>query len=151
MRPVAIFVVVIACLAITIATFILIIRHSGEDLDKQSQAYVDEIVPKIAKGWNADELLKQASPELLKAAPENRIRVLFDTFSKKLGPLKNYEGSKGQANIFFTFLNGRTVTATYVSNTTFEKGAATIETRIIFRNKNWQVLRFFVNSDALLK
>jgi hypothetical protein len=57
-------------------------------MDKQSQAYIDEIVPKIVKNWNADELIKRESPELLKVAPENKIRFLFETCSKKAWPVK---------------------------------------------------------------
>lgn len=142
--------IVVACVVVTVGSLIFVFSRVGRKLDKQSQMYVDEVLPKIVSDWQANQLIKRASPELLKATPDNKIRSLFSAFSKRLGNLKNYKGSRGEANIFFRFPEGRTVTATYVCDANFERGPASIQIRIILRNKTWQILELHVRSEALL-
>ncbi|OGT98671.1 MAG: hypothetical protein A2298_05280 [Gammaproteobacteria bacterium RIFOXYB2_FULL_38_6] len=97
-----------------------------------------------------DELINRSSPELLKVAPKEKMEELFNAFSKKLGSLKEYKGSKGQSNTSVTTQNGKVITGVYVAEAIFEKAPATIQFRIIKHDNQWQILEFRVNSEALI-
>lgn len=127
-----------------------VIYYFGSGLDKESKAHVDQLIPGIVTSWNSQDLIRHASPELLQVAPVERIDGLFRLFSARLGPLKEYKGSKGEAFIGVT-LRGITVTANYVAGASFEKAPATIQIRMIQRGSRWQVLEFRVHSDALIQ
>ena len=127
-----------------------ILNHFGTGLDEESKSYVDSNLPQIITNWNVDELINRASPELMKVAPKEKIKELFNAFSERLGPLKEYRGSNGQANMSVTTQEGKVITAAYVAEAIFEKAPATIQFRIIKHENNWQVLEFRVNSDALI-
>jgi hypothetical protein len=126
-------------------------QYLGSGLDRDTKAYVDEVVPIIAASWNSKELVNRASPELLRVASKERIETLFDVFSKRLGPLKEYRGSRGEAKILLTLQQGKVITGAYVADAVFEKGPATIQIRTIWRDDRWQILSFHVNSDAFLR
>lgn len=80
------------------------VAYNGSKLDASSKKYVDDNIPVIVGAWNKDELLKRASPELMKAAPEGDIASLFSQLNTKLGSLVEYKGAKGEA-ICHTSLN----------------------------------------------
>ncbi len=126
------------------------LAYVGRSLDTESRADLDALVPSIIRSWNAQELVRHASPELLHAAPPEKIQQLFSIFSSKLGPVKAYGGSRGDSRIDFT-RRGILITAAYVAQAVFEKAPANIQIRMVRRNGVWQVLEFRVDSDALLR
>jgi len=128
----------------------LVLNFFGRRLDKESKAYVDEVIPIIATSWNSKDLLDRASPELIQVAPTEKIESLFHAFSEKLGPLREYKGSRGDAKLGFTPQMGKITTADYVAEAIFEKAPAKINVRTILHNGTWQILQFYVNSEALL-
>ena len=141
---------IFAVLIFVIVVAFFILNHFGTGLDEESKSYVDSNLPKIITNWNVDQLLNRASPELMKVAPKEKIEKLFNAFSERLGPLKEYKGSNGQANMTLITQKGKVITATYIAEAIFEKAPATIQFRIIKRGNNWQILEFRVNSDALI-
>ena len=126
-----------------------ILNHFGSKLDSQSKAYVDEVVPKIISNWDVQTLISESSSELLKVAPRDKIESMFKAFSDKLGRLKDYKNSKGQAGINVT-PQGKFTTGAYVAEASFEKGDATVWVRTILTDEKWQIIEFRVNSEALM-
>jgi len=126
-----------------------ILNHFGSQLDTQSRAYVDEIVPKIVSNWNVRALVSEASPELLQVAPKEKLELMFKTLAEKLGSLKEYKGSKGQAGIHVT-PQGKFTTGDYIVEASFEKADATILVRTLLKDDAWKVVEFRVHSDALM-
>ncbi len=137
-------VLVIGAVAFTI--FVVV----GKDLDSQSKAYADAVIPAVIANWDIKELDKRASPELLAAVKRSELEGLFVVF-QKLGKLKEYKGSKGQANISLTTQSGKVITANYVGNAEFENGPASVQLVLIRHADQWQILGFRVNSKVLLQ
>ena len=145
--------VVFIALLIVGGVFIGFTAYRGFGLDKSSRAYVDENVPPIVSRWSKDELLRRASPQLLTAlqAKPEEIEQVF-TWLSSLGPLKHYNGSKGEAKMLYDSKQGSVTTADYLAAATFEQGDASISVRLIQApSGQWQFLSFHVNSPALLK
>ncbi len=142
----AIVFIVVIVLAVA---FFLLSRGAG-GMEREAQAYIDTNIPRIVAHWDPAELVKRASPELMKVAPREKIEELFALFSQRLGPLREYKGSKGEANVSFTFKTGKVVTAAFSSQAVFEKAKALILCRIVKHGDQWQITSFRVNSDALV-
>lgn len=142
--------VIFVFLIIAGAIGFFVLGTAGSKLDKKSQAYIDEIVPLIVTSWDSRELIKRASPELLKVAPPEKMQPFFNTFAERLGPMIAYKGSKGESGIFYMAPYGKVITGTYVSEAIFEKAPATIHIKMILRNNQWQITEFRVNSDDLI-
>jgi D-Tyr-tRNAtyr deacylase len=106
-------------------------------------------VPNVISGWNKEELLKQASPELLGVTKDEDLDKLFTMF-RKLGKLKKYKGSEGQSLISVTTEQGKKVTANYTAMAEFERGEASIKVNLIKHGDEWQILMFNVSSDIFL-
>ncbi|MCM2283485.1 MAG: hypothetical protein NDI81_01830 [Desulfobacula sp.] len=141
---------IFAVLIVVAVVGFFILNHFGTGLDEESKSYVDANLPQIVKNWDVQELIKRASPELIAIVPKEKIEKLFNVFSERLGPLKEYKGSNGQSNMSVTTQEGKVITGAYVAEANFEKAPASIQFRIIKHGDNWQVLEFRVNSDALM-
>lgn len=127
-----------------------ILTYLGRNLDNESRIYVDQKLQLILADWNHNEFVKQAAPELLEKAPPKELAALFSKFQERLGKLRSYKGSKGQAKISYAIGQGKLVIGEYLAEADFAKARASISLRIIKRDGKWQILSFFVNSDALL-
>jgi len=78
-----------------------IFARDGKRLDAQSKAYVDQVVPVIARSWNVNDFYPYISPELSKVAPREKIEPLFAALAQRLGPIKEYQGSTGDSNVSY--------------------------------------------------
>jgi len=137
----------IALIAILlIGGFIGYSAYQGRALDASSKEYVDKNIALIVSSWSKDELLKRASPQLLKVVAEkpDQIDHLFRGFAK-LGAMRSYDGSKGDSNVSYTNKDGKVITASYIADATFENGNAHITVRLIQTSGSWQFLLFNVN------
>lgn len=134
----------------TVGFGILKLWNYGSHLDAGSKSYVDDAIPKIVSSWKLKELLDRAGPELVAAAPSEKVEKLFQVFSARLGPLRSYEGSRGQARVFVSPRTGKVTTASYVAEAIFEKAKGSIQVELILRNGKWEILGFHVNSEALI-
>jgi hypothetical protein len=124
--------------------------YTGSALDRSSKAYVDEAIPAITKGWSPDELLKRESPAFLKATSDAQLMKLFEG-SRRLGVLKSYEGSKGEAKINYMPNSGKMISADYTAQATFANGKAQIKVLLIQVNGQWKIQGFSVTSPLFLK
>ncbi|MGH7376960.1 MAG: hypothetical protein ACREKK_06035, partial [Candidatus Methylomirabilales bacterium] len=122
----------------------------GSQLDTGSKSYVDEVVPRIVSSWNSQELMQRASPQLISAAPPEKVKKVFQAFSDRFGSLKSYDGSRGEARVFVSPQTGKVTTASYVVDATFERAKASIHVNLIVRDGRWEIVGFHVNSEALI-
>ena len=136
-------------IALLVVLFVFVVS-TGTDLDKSSKAYVDQAVPLIVSSWNPQKLISRVHPEFLNQIPKDDITALFNMCSEKLGKLKEYKGSEGQANIDFS-PRGKTLTAKYRAQASFEKGDAQITINIMQNNGKWQIVGFFVQPKPFAK
>jgi hypothetical protein len=71
------------------------------------------------------------------------IKVLFSSLAARLGALKKYNGSTGEAGIDIN-IGHKFTTAEYTANTDFVGGSAEIVIRGIKENNAWKILEFHV-------
>jgi hypothetical protein len=119
----------------------------GPSLDKESKTWVDTTIPKIVSLWDANEAEANMSPKLLQTTSPSTIQSLFSRFSTILGPIKKYNGSTGQSGIHlhnFQFY----ITGDYVSDVSFEKGDAEIDTQTLKVGNSWKLIYFYVNISS---
>lgn len=113
-------------------------------LDKESEEYIDEVVPIIVASWNSKELINRTSPEFLQVIPAKKVELLFDAFSKQLGPLEEYKGATGKIKIKISPRGKPIIIADYLAEVVFEKAPAKIQIQMIRRNGKWQISGFLV-------
>lgn len=135
-------------LIIAVAGFVGYAAYVGTQLDASSKAYVDASVPAIISTWSKDELIKRASPQLLKSASDEQIEDLFTKLSEELGPFQSYDGSKGDSNVSYTTQDGKVTTASYTANASFQNGKVDIEIKLIQTNGEWLLLGFHVSPHS---
>ncbi|MBF0569323.1 MAG: hypothetical protein HQL18_00905 [Candidatus Omnitrophica bacterium] len=126
----------------------LALKISGSQLDAQSKAYVDRIVPQIMAKWDTKAFLAQCAPELQQISPKEQVDGMFKTLPEKLGAWKRYVGSKGEASINLT-PQGKFVTAEYVAEADFEKANALFLLRLTLTGNQWKLTDFRVDSPVL--
>ena len=139
-------------IALTVTGFIGYAAYQGKSLDASSKAYVETNVPPIISTWSKEELLKRASPQLLKIINDNpgQLEQLFQKLSK-LGAMQSFGDVKGDSNVSYTTDNGKVITASYVATGKFANGEAKISMRLIQTDGQWQFLLLNVNSPLFLQ
>ncbi len=135
---IALAVVVLAAIGIGYAAW------RGSALDRESKTFVDEAVPAISARWDKQQLLDRATPELRAAASPEQIATLFATLSR-LGPLIEYRGAKGDANMAWTAGSGSVTSATYVATAHFQNGNASFRIVLLKRDGHWMIHNFHVD------
>lgn len=134
----------VAILIAVVIYFIYLFVFIGPVLDKESKAWVDEIMPKIITTWDVNELINDGSTEFLNTVPREEIENLFSTLSTALGIFEKYNGSIGEAGI--EIHNGqKTIRAKYIVEADFTKQLAEIDIRGIKENGAWKIFGFHVN------
>jgi hypothetical protein len=142
--------IVFLAIIILVAAGIGIAAVKGSALDKQSKAYVDSTVPVIVSGWDEQALLSRTSPEFKQATDKDELDKLYTMF-RRLGGLREYQGSEGQSYMSLTTQNGQRTTAVYTAKASFDAGSAVIKTTLIKHGDQWQIAGFHVDSDAFLQ
>ena len=137
-----------AALLLGLVILIAVIAYTGRGLDKESKTYADAAIVAIASQWNEQDLTDRASPQLM--ASVKNPADLERTFGilRTLGPLKKYDGSKGDANMSFFWPQGKTITAAYVARAEFDHGTAMIKISLIKLSGGWKILGFNVVPDS---
>jgi Na+-transporting methylmalonyl-CoA/oxaloacetate decarboxylase gamma subunit len=148
-RSLIFFGVIFLVFIIIIIVMIAIGATIGSRLDKESKQYVDAATVRIISDWDKQELVKHASPELMAATNDKELDKLLD-FYRKLGKLKQYKGSEGNATISVTTQHGKVISARYVATAEFEAGLAQIKIELIKHGDNWQIFGFHVDSKVFL-
>lgn len=136
-------------LTVMAAIAFVVLAIKGSALDKESKAYIDEVVPEICSDLRMWTLSKYASPELLNSALPAEQEKIFNAF-KKLGQFKEYKESRGDAKLFYTTQDGKAITAEYTAQVEFESGPAQVNVSLIKKGDQWKIRGFRINSPALI-
>jgi hypothetical protein len=111
--------------------------------------YLEEAIPAICNTWDAQELLRRGSADLLKSAPEAKVVQYFEVFSRKLGRPKRISPPTGGS--FFNFgTAGFQVLGYYEVAAEFEHGEGVVRVNLCKQAGGWRISSFFVNSDSLM-
>jgi len=124
-----------ALLAFTAA----VMASVGSALDKESKAFVDAAVPAIVSGWDVRELQKRASDEFNNSVDNAELERYF-AILRKMGTLREYRGSTGEAQITLSFLNDVAITALYAASADCDEGAVDLQLSLIKQKGQWQIL-----------
>jgi hypothetical protein len=141
----AIFAILVVIVGIALAYF----AYTGGALDKESKAYADSAIPAITANWDMAELQNRLSPEFKTTLKSGDLEKLYAQF-RRLGPLRKYNGVRGDATIGVT-PNGKMVTARYIGSAEFETGPAEVLLALIRHGDQWQILGFRINSRVFLE
>ncbi len=133
--------------SLSLIAIILLMSKSDDKLNKESKAYVDNVLPVILKNLDEKTFLKFAAPELIKAVPEEKFKEIFKIY-KKLGKFEKYIGSKGKAKKSFTLKGKKWIYANYIALAKFSNGDAKIKLTIIKEKNNWFIYYFKISSKA---
>jgi len=135
--------------AVTLIIFVVagigvgVLIYHGNALDAESKAFVDSAVPAIVASRSEEQLLDRATPELRDSAKPEELRSLFDAISQ-LGPLVEYQGAIGEANMSYVAGFGSSVSASYVAKARCKDGTATIRIALVKRAGRWMINGFHV-------
>ena len=137
-------------LIVGVGVLIGVTAYRGFALDKESARYVDDALVTITAHWNKNELLSRASPQFKKAANADQLASFFDAVSSALGPLVDYEGSKGQATIKTMVGSGTSITAVYKARAKFQKGTAEFTLTLVKIDDTWMIEGFHIGSNQVM-
>jgi hypothetical protein len=139
---------VCAAVFLLLVILISILFYNGCGLDKESKTYADAALIAITSQWNEKDLTDRASPQLMATVknPADLDRVVG--MWRMLGPLKKYDGSKGDAHIEYFWPRGKTITAVYVARAEFDHGSAMIKLSLIKTDGVWKILGLNVVPDS---
>ena len=148
MKKITIIGVVVAVLLIGVLSTIFLLNRMAPKIQQDAQQYIDSNLPKIVQNWDSEALINQASPDLLKAASREQFAELFKMLSEKLGPLKQYKGSKGETSLTTSF-RGILRNGVFEAQAVFANAPAVILCRIVWLDGTWKINEFRVKSDVL--
>ena len=119
-------------------------------LDKEATVYISDNTPIMVAGWNPQNLIDRASPELLSdvKSPDEWSR-LFALF-QKLGSLKHLDPPKGVVFSGAETGKGSYTVGNYTAKATFENGSAVISIQLLRAGTEWKINGFHINSEAFL-
>jgi hypothetical protein len=140
---------IFAAIIVVVAIGAVFLIVKGLALDKESKEYADSSIRAVSETWDIKQFQDRESKEFRSATPEKDLEQLFTAF-RKLGKLKEYKGSTGQAMMSATTQRGQMTTAKYAANADFEAGPAVIEINLIKHGERWEILGFRVNSKVFL-
>ena len=128
------------------------LAYQGRALDLSSKAYVEANVPPILSSWSKGELMKRASPQLVKVLDEKpgQADQIFRKLSK-LGAMREFGEVKGESKLAYNPRDGTITTASYVATAKFENGNARIDVGLVRAANEWRVLTFNVNSPLFVQ
>ncbi len=137
---------------LVIGGFMAYAMYQGKALDSSSKAYVMANVPAIVSTWSKQELLKRASPQLLKELQKHpgQIDRMFQKLSS-LGAMQSFGSVQGESNISYNLPDGKATIAAYVVKAVFANGTVDIKVRLILQAGKWKFLNFYVTAPASLK
>ena len=127
------------------------VKAHGAELDGSSKVFVDRAVREISQKWTLASLEKYAHPQLIAAKPRETWQKMFSMFSQKLGSLKSYIGSTGEAKIEVSPKGQLGFTARYVSVIIGQKGNAKVQIQLVRFNSTWYITHFMVYSDSFIE
>jgi hypothetical protein len=143
-RNLVTFFAVLGLLSTAFVGYIVFALTSGTGLDASSQAWVDDMVPKIAASWDSDLFLANTSSGFRARYSKDDVDKLMGEYSSRFGQLEQYYGSEGEAGIHTNLSLRRILTAEYLAHATFELRSGTISIQAILEDDRWRIHTFYV-------
>jgi hypothetical protein len=134
------FVIVIA----SVGGLVAFAAWKGSGLDSECKAYVDQAIVDVGENWDKTQLIRRASPRLLRVVSPDQITTLFQQLTK-FGPLVHYDGARGQATMKLAIVGDSGVTAHYEASATFANGHARFRIDLSKDNQHWVIDGFYVD------
>lgn len=119
-------------------------------LDKDATRYIAENTPAVVNGWNPQNLIDRASPELLSSVKSREEWDRLFAFFRQLGSLKHLDPAKGAVYSGAYSGQGTYTIGNYTVQAVFEKGSAVISVQLLRAGATWKINGFHINSDAFL-
>jgi hypothetical protein len=119
-------------------------------LDKKATQYIAENTPAVVDGWNPQNLIDRASPELLSSVKSREAWDRLFAFFRQLGSLKHLDPAKGAVISGAYSGQGMYTIGNYTVQAVFEKGSAVISVQLLRVGTTWKINGFHINSDAFL-
>lgn len=116
-------------------------------LQAESRAYVDQAVVDITRNWDQAELVRRASPELLKHASPQQLSVLFRSFAR-FGNLVHYDGAQGKVIKTVVDTRGSEARAEYDATATFGNGPAHVIVNLAKYEGRWMIEGFYLRGPV---
>lgn len=113
----------------------------------ESRAYVDQAMVDITRNWDQAELVRRASPELLKHASPQQLSGLFRSFAR-FGNLIHYDGAQGKVIKTVVDTQGSEARAEYDATATFGNGPAHVIINLAKYDGRWMIEGFYVRGPA---
>ncbi len=121
-----------------------VLAFQVQTLNKESKSYVDAATQAIIDTWSEQQLEDRESPDFRKNTTPDQLAAFFDTLST-LGPIIEYDGSKGNATFGYTTKSGVQISALYVANAKFQNGSAIFRIALVKLKNNWMIEGFHVD------
>lgn len=121
----------------------------GKTLDRESQEYVNKVLPDIFDDWDHKLLYNNADSEFRNVLSSYELKEFMDSISSKLGKMKVYEGAQGESKTMIMNFK-KNISANYSANFKFENGPASVTVNLIKINDKWYIHGINFDSPAFL-
>jgi hypothetical protein len=139
---------VLLTIGVLLTSVAAILAAVGHELDKESKSFVDAAVPAIVSEWDVAELQRRASPEFNATVDYADLAGNF-ALLRKLGTMREYKGSTGEARITISISDGVAITAVYAAFADFDEGTADMQLALTKQQGRWQIQGFRINPRDL--
>jgi hypothetical protein len=137
------------CLLLLYAALVLAcaVDQKRSGLPPQAQAAIDSIGEDISQG-RYEKMYQEAAEEWRSANTSEQSEAAFKTLKERLGEVRTraYQTAREEQSSSGP-LPGHTLVVTYYA--TFERGEGMETFTLVERKGQWQLARYFVNSNAL--
>ncbi len=128
----------------------VLITIDGPALDRESKAWVDEILPQILTTWDSQAITKHASSEWLASVPADENERYAVWARENIGTLTKYGTSTGESGIHINNFSSK-ITAEYVVEADFTKGHARVFIQGVMENDEWKIFMLHVDTNPNLR
>ncbi|MFN3730219.1 MAG: hypothetical protein ACK4XJ_10940 [Fimbriimonadaceae bacterium] len=141
------FVAAVALFCLLIAIIIGVGMNAGQKIQAEVRAEAGQMLTKIAKPWNASELIALAAPQLLDRGGEPAIASLVENATEELGNLVDYTLTGPEMKAVEEG-GERLVTAGFEADAQFEKGKGRVQFILVRIDETWKIASFTVTGDG---
>ena len=133
-------------IGIGVGSFVL--PRPGAPLGIASRNAASEAAMAITDHWDEQQLISRESPDLARAAPDDKIYALFGTL-RRLGARTGIDACRGKATAVVNRDGSETDTADYSCPGHFQAGEGSIEIAVVKAGDAWKISGFQIVTTAL--
>lgn len=105
-----------------------------------ARKWVSAELPPVLKTWDAEELLRQAAPQMAESNPKSAVERTFLQLQARLGKLK----ALGEIKQNGFAGSSKEIVVSFKCAATFEKRGATVQVKVVGTKGRFQWANFFV-------